>query len=269
MNKIDKLHTAIRRFCMENEQFWWDKYVELYNLNEARNGFDYTHEFYSIFPRFKILNAILTEIEKVRADDFSNFGEAKDYFCLATNQANNVFTSSPSNEIERQVINEERQKVFKFISQLNESALSKVKPLFYRRVLSTQESKDLREKLKSIWKVDGYWFPLAPWKPQNTEAFQDKYFEEEFGSEKTRQILHNLGVRKIWEVREREIDHEIELSVVEFGYDQEAFWFDETFDWLIYASHESSITFAGSILPEIKKNWPNWQKRLWDSPFFD
>jgi hypothetical protein len=50
---------------------------------------------------------------------------------------------------------------------------------------------------------------------------------------------------------------------------EEGFWFDKSFDWLIYSSHESSITLAGLILPEIKKNWANWQYRLWDSPFFD
>lgn len=118
--------------------------------------------------------------------------------------------------------------------------------------------------------MDGYWIPLTIWKPENTEAFQDKYFEEEFGSERTRQILYSLGVEKVRELREGKIDYEVDLSVVEFDYSgEEGFWFDETFDWLIYASHESSITFAGSILPEIKKNWRNWQNRLWDSPFFD
>lgn len=267
---IEQLHTAIRRYCLENHQFWWEKYFELASSNNIRDDFDYTNEAYSIFPRYNVLNAILTEIEKTQPSEFSNFEEAKEYFCLAANQAENAFTKPPNNEIAIRVMNEERRKLSEFIAQLKTTDLEKVEPLFYRRVLSDNENQILRGKLKSIWKLDGYWFPLTDWKPQNTEAFQDKYFEAEFGSEKIRQILRNLGVQKVWELREGEINYEIDISAVKFYYHgEETFWFDKTFDWLIYVSHESSITFAGSILPEIKKNWTNWQNRLWDSPFFD
>lgn len=268
MNKIESLHTVIRRYCIENHQFWWTKYFELAVLEKIR--IDYSDEAYAIFPRYNTLNAILTEIERFQPSDFSSFEEAKEFFILISNSAENNFTKNPSNKIAEKVQKEERHKLCEFITQLKDIDLSKIEPLFYRKVLSEKESKNLREKLKSIWKVDGYWFPLTTWKPENTEAFQDKYFEEELGHEKVQQILHNLGVEKVWELREGEIDCESELSIIEFYYSgEEGFWFDKSFDWLIYVSHESSITFAGSILPEIKKNWTNWQNRLWDSPFFD
>jgi hypothetical protein len=267
---IKQLHTAIRRYCIENYQFWWNKYLELADLNNIRDDSDYTDEAYSIFPRYNLLNAILTEVEKTQPSDFSNFAEAKEYFCLVANQAENVFTKPPNNEIANRVMDEERQKLSEFIVQLKATDLAKVEPLFYRRVLSENENQALREKLKFVWKVDGYWFPLTGWKPQDTEAFQDKYFEEELGYEKIQQILRNLGVQRIWELREGEVNYEIDVNAAEFYYyGEETFWFDNTFAWLIYVSHESSITFAGSILPEIKKNWTNWQERLWDSPFFD
>lgn len=267
---IEKLHTAIRRYCIENHQFWLNTYFELDTSNNTRNGFDYTSEAYAIFPRYNVLNGILTEIEKTQPSDFSNFEEAKEYFGLIINQAENIFTKPPNNKIANQSMNEERQKLSLFINQLNKSDLEKVELLFYRRVLSENENQTLRQKLKSTWEVDGYWFPLTDWKPQNTEAFQDKYFEEELGHEKTQQILCDLGVQRVWELGEGEMNYEIDISAVEFYYGgEEKFWFDKTFDWLIYASHESSITFSGAVLPEIKKNWENWQRRLWDSPFFD
>ena len=267
---IEQLHTAIRHYCIENHQFWWSKYFELSSLNNIRDEFDYTNEAYSVFPRYNILNAILTEIEKTQPADFSNLEEAKEYFCLVADQAENIFTKPPNNEIAIRVMNEERQKLSVFITQLNTADLERIEPLFYRRVLSENENQILRGKLKSVWNVDDYWFPLTDWSPQNTEAFQNKYFEEELGYEKTRQILRNSGVQRIWELREGEINYEIDVNAVEFYYSgEEKFWFDKTFDWLIYVSHESSITFAGAVLPEIKKNWTNWQRRLWDSPFFD
>lgn len=261
----EQLHTAIRRYCMENHFFWWNKYIELDCSNKTRDGFDYTNEAYSIFPRYNVLNAILTEIEKTQPSDFSSFEEAKEYFCLVANQAENVFTKPPNNEIANRIMDEERKKLSNFITQFNTTDLQKIEPLFYRRVLSEDENQILRKKLKSAWKVDGYWFPLTVWKPQDTEAFQDKYFEEEVGYEKTQQILRDLDVQRIWELREGEINYEIDVNAVEFYYNgEEAFWFDKTFSWLIYVSHESSITFAGSVLSEIKKNWTNWKKRLWN-----
>jgi hypothetical protein len=39
-------------------------------------------------------------------------------------------------------------------------------------------------------------------------------------------------------------------------------------DWLIYASHESSITVAGDwLLEAVKAEWPEWEQHLytgWD-----
>ncbi|MCD6052439.1 MAG: hypothetical protein K0Q55_3857, partial [Verrucomicrobia bacterium] len=44
----------------------------------------------------------------------------------------------------------------------------------------------------------------------------------------------------------------------------------EQFDWIIYASHESSVTIGGEwLLPAIKSAWPNWQNRIWTTPFFE
>ena len=47
----------------------------------------------------------------------------------------------------------------------------------------------------------------------------------------------------------------------------EGYWCDGAFDWIIYASHESSITIGGWLLPEIKKVWSNWKEGLWTTPF--
>lgn len=73
MNKIDKLQTAIRRYCIDNHYFWWNKYFELDTANRLHNSSGYTDEEYSVFPRYNVLKAILTEIEKVQPADFSNF----------------------------------------------------------------------------------------------------------------------------------------------------------------------------------------------------
>jgi hypothetical protein len=146
----------------------------------------------------------------------------------------------------------------------SEHDLPEIEPLFYRRVLSEKESEFVRGKLKTIWNVEGYWYPLTTWKRDDVEAFQISYFEKEFGYEKLREILRKRGAGKLWEMRENDINYEIKVNIFEPYYEgDEGFWCDAGFDWLIYASHENSITFAGSILPEIKNNWTNWQERTW------
>ena len=242
-------------------------------LNASGSGFSfengYSAEALATFPRYNVLNAILTEIERHRPSDFSNFDEAKGFFILAVKEAESLFTKPPKGDIENRVMNEERELLCQYITHLTDKDLSEIEPLFYHRVLSETESKEIRAKLKTIWNVEGYWYPLTTWERDDVEGFQDSHFEKEFGFDKLKEILGNHNVTKIWEIREDDINYEIELSIFEPYYNgNEGFWCNETFDWLIYASHESSITFAGSILPEIKNNWSNWENRVWTSPFF-
>ena len=271
MNDVEKLHTAIRRYCMDRHFYWTGKYSE---LNSSGKGFTfgngYSEEALATFPRYNVLNAILTEIERCKPSDFSSIESAREFFCLVTKEAESVFTKPPNAEISEKVMAEERELLGEYIKRLDEAELSKVEPLPYRRVLSENESNFIRQKLKEIWGVSkGYWYPLTTEEVDEAEAFQDSYFEKEFGFEKLRELLRRRNVKNVWELREDDINYEIELNIFEPYYSgAEGFWCDENFDWLIYASHESSLTIAGSILPEVKNLWENWENRIWTTPFF-
>ncbi len=59
------------------------------------------------------------------------------------------------------------------------------------------------------------------------------------------------------------------VSLLEPEYDgREGYWTSEGMDWLLYASHEGSITVAGDwLLEAVKSIWPAWRKHLytgWD-----
>jgi hypothetical protein len=269
MNNIENLHTAVRRYCMDNHFYWSKKYSEMNTGGAGRSG--YTDEHLMTFPRYNVLNAILIEVERYRPEDFKTFEEAKHFICLIANEAQSVSTKPPNGNIQQKAMDEERDKLCKFINQLTEEDLSSVEPLFYRRVLSNDERQKIWSELKSKWKIsDHYWYPLSLEKPESVEAFQDSYFEREVGVGKLREILINHGVENVWEIREDEIDFELELSIFEPYYNgAEGFWCDSKFDWIIYASHESSITIGGWLLAEIKNVWSNWEKRIWTTPFFN
>ncbi len=48
----------------------------------------------------------------------------------------------------------------------------------------------------------------------------------------------------------------------------EAYWTSGRMDWLIYISHESSVTVAGDwLIGAVKEAWPDWERHLytdWD-----
>lgn len=270
-DKIKNLQTSIRRYCINNSTHWSDKYYEVAAAGNERSGFGYTDEALYIFPRYMLLNAILVEVERYVPEDFTTIEEAKRFFRLIATETQSESTQPHDNKIERKAITEERDALCIFIDQLTEQDLLTVEPLFYRRVLSEKESNSIWKKLKSRWEIPKqYWYPLMLNKPENVEAFQDSYFEKEVGAEKLQEILRNHGVKRVYEIREYGANYEMELSVFEPYYSgAEGFWCDKNFDWIIYASHESSITIGGWLLSEIKVIWSNWEERIWTTPFFD
>lgn len=271
MDLVKSLHTAIRRYCLDNSFYWSKRYSELLSTERSRAEYSYSNEALYTFPRYNVLNAVLFEIERFRPEEFKSLEDAKGAFKIVASEAQSIFTKPPNEEIAEKAMLEEREKLCKYIDGQNEQDLSSVEPLFYRRTLSDEESKSVRKKLTSRWELpENYWYPLTIEKPENVEAFQDAYFEKEIGAEKLQKILSEHKVEKIYEIREDGLDYEFELSVFEPYYNgAEGFWCDTNYDWIIYASHESSITIGGWLLNEVKTTWINWEERIWTTPFFD
>jgi hypothetical protein len=247
MNEVESLHTAIRRYCMDRYSYWTEKYGEIASKRKDSAGHGYTQEALCTFPRYNVLNAILVEIERHRPEDFTILNEAKDTFSAAARNAQTIFTQPPNGDLEQKVMHEEREALCEFISRLSERDLTRIEPLFYRRVLSAAESNIIWGRLKTIWRItEGYWYPLAERERDDIEAFQDAYLAKEVGVEKLHSIFRERGVERVWEMREDGINYELELAAFEPIYNgNEGYWCDETFDWIIYASHESSITIGG------------------------
>lgn len=143
MNAIEKLHTAIRRYCIEEYKRWSLAYGELIAAREDRDGNRYTEQALATFPRYNVLNAILHEIERYRPEEFSNFDEAKEFFKLAVSSAQSVFTEKPIGPIDAAAIDDERNQLSKFIELQSQQTVEMVESLFYRRVLSKSEEDHL------------------------------------------------------------------------------------------------------------------------------
>jgi len=198
---------------------------------------------------------------------FPNKSEVKNSLLYAIQNAQSILTENNDDTCQK-TMDEERQAFYDFIEKKCMEVSQNVRPISYRRTLSSQESKMLWSELKKKWSIDNYWYPLTNNKLNDTEAFMDDYFDSEVGVNHLIKILKKQNVQRVFELREGSVFPEYEIDLENFNpaynINGEGFWFSSDLDWVIYVSHENSITIAGTwLLAEIKKVWLNWEERIW------
>lgn len=144
-----------------------------------------------------------------------------------------------------------------------------------KNTLNNITKKDILEKLKSTWDIKKqYWYPLEKCRRDDVISFDSDYINKETKISLIKSILKENGVVKLYEFRERGLAYEIDnisnyslwQSDDYFMYN-EGFWVDDTMNWIIYKSHEESITFGGGwLISKLKDEWKDWGKNLkWDT----
>lgn len=140
-----------------------------------------------------------------------------------------------------------------FVSGLNVNEFLEVSPISFERRLKEVESKRLEKYLKDnfdfgSWKDENYyWEPLC--KTQN--KIQLIYFEDDIFKPKDIQkigsILKSISGDRIHLLTEEAINYEVEVALFSIDCIESAYCDIES-NWLIYISHEGTITFAGEEL---------------------
>ncbi len=316
MKDTIKLHSAARKYCIERGYFWRNEYSQMCAESRDRKEdcYNYTDEAYDMFPRYQVLEAILTEVEKHKSDDFESIAQAKSQLISDGLSAESLFTKPSNseaivkiitdelekgtfaylpqtkrvtklfelaevkakefpkprnNEIKEIAMNEERQLFIKFINDITEAELYDIEPMFYRRVISRSESDFLRKKLSDRWCVAGsYWYPLVECNREDVVALKDDFFYKDQDIGTLRDILKKRGINRIWELREFDTYPGYEIDTDAFypcyTIEGEGYWFSNDMDWVIYASHENSITIAGTwLIDEVMLAWEDWKQRIW------
>ena len=148
-------------------------------------------------------------------------------------------------------------------------------PAFEARDLSEDESAQLWRQLETKWGIDrdgvGYWYPIDG--PNRTDllAVEAFPFLAEVDVSDLRAILRDHHVASVFELQLWPVDRpdrELPLNQWAVVSDTlEYYWFSESADWIIYSSHEESITFGGARLQNaVKKMWPRWSASIWQTP---
>jgi hypothetical protein len=264
------LHTAARRYCLERHAYWSERFSEIVrkSADQQRDGYHYTPEALATFPRYNVLNAIRIELERLDPDRLGDLDNTRALLVLAGATAEDDFTRRPIGEIDERVMTEERDAFCRYLHGLKPSDLNTVEGLPYRRVLTGEESKSIWSRLRARWQIpNGYWYPLAECKLSDVVAFTTRAFDEAVTRQRLQGVFAERGISRVWELREYGPEYEQDLSQFEPHYNgAEGYWSSGDLDWIIYASHESSVTVGGWILHATKRLWPSWEAHVWAGP---
>lgn len=265
------IHTAARRYCLERFTFWADRYADIVRRgrDRERDGYNYTLEALATFPRYQVLNAIRVELERIDPTGLVDLETARGRLVRAGETASDDFTRTPTGAFEQQATAEERAAFCSYVRGLSPSDLSAVQPLPLQRVLSSEESAAVRTQLQERWQITGgYWYPLAECSIPGVAAFDARAFEEGAPPAHLQDVLTRRGVRRVWELREYAPEYEQEVALFDPHYNgAEGYWSACALDWIVYASHEGSVTIGGWLLDEVKSLWAGWQDHLWTGVF--
>jgi hypothetical protein len=139
--------------------------------------------------------------------------------------------------------------------------------------LSKDESKRLWEELRKTWGIgEGYWFPFKDGPmPSHVLAFHTDYFERIGGAALIRKALQERRVSPVYLLQEfGDPEYEIDVDLFSPAYADggEQYSTSQQTDWLIYASHESSITICGHwLIDRLLQSHPECIERTYRGPY--
>jgi hypothetical protein len=105
-----------------------------------------------------------------------------------------------------------------------------------------------------------YWWPLNGHKLADTECFTDQTFSINFGIPSLIQTIKDMGVNQLHKINEINEDEVIKTEDI-WSYDGiEVVYCNDNVDWLIYFSHENTVTVSGkNLIDALKENWPEFE----------
>ena len=174
-------------------------------------------------------------------------------------ELNEYYNIESGNQVFRKRIDIIRDEFKKFVKNLNPQFIDSQQLPFERR-LNNLEAKKLTENLKDLWDFDAwrqnnyYWEPLAKTDNKNPLIYFNVNIFNDIDLDLLKKIIQKLSGDKIYKLTEEHLDYEIETN--EFDTEYECAYTNMKNDYLIYLSHEGTITFSGKdLLYEIENNF--------------
>lgn len=253
MDAIEVLHNAARRFCGEQYEEWVRRYAELSagrgeGMTLRAGTMDYSDEAWGLFPRYNVWDAIRSDVERFVPADFRSLDELRAMLEAAGETARNSFTDF-KHPIAVRAGAEERARFVDFARTADVAGLAGLPRLPFRRVLGQAEHGELHAAFVRRW---GRWYGGevdGPGVRPEAVTIHVEAMEAPGAYDHLRGVLRGRGVGRLLELREWGDGYELDTETAGFTYTgAEGFWTAREMEWMVYASHESSITFGGAWL---------------------
>lgn len=270
MDEITALHTAARHYCLER-----DAYTLVPDLRQLRPLVPEDQ-----WPRLKLLpaerwaeemasGAILLDVERVVPSDFASIAELRTFLLTAARTIEVYPITNPTARYD-QLVAEARESFQAYIAHLSPHDLHAIEPLPYRRVLTPPQWDRLWHRFVRRWGAhpDQWWYPLNGEPiPANVMLLQRWAFCDAILQEVLQGLFRQQHIERLWELRRqwRLDQYEMDPALLELQGPQanEVFSTAGAMDWLLYSSHEGSLTAAGEwLVAAIKATWPAWEQHV-------
>lgn len=260
MDPIHALHNGARHHVLARHARWDDEARRL-----ARDGRTYvqrgagqgtltaTAEARSLQARFAALNAIRDDVESTAPEDFSTL-EALRSTLVEIGHTAPVWRASDERTEPFEAV-DERARFVAFVQTAEPAALHALRELPYRRRLTWEEWRARRDAFAVRW---GEWYGgvVTPaHHERGTLTLHAAVLDEPGVRTALQEVLRRLGVTRVLQVYEFNSAYALALEGVELNCGAEDFWTDDTMDWMIHASHESTMTFGGEALVEVMRRY--------------
>lgn len=259
MNNIESLITAARRYCEKNFAYWFQKYQDERSQNP--NPSHYTDNEFKFSSRYNCLQAILIGVETLVGEKFSSDEECKMAILNQGANSHSTFTRGKTNDVQRKAMEQVRAKFAEYIQGLKEADLKDVLPMpFKKRLL--HKAGEIREHLKQKWNFDGkYWEPITKCSPMPSLFLSTPNVtaEDHLAIGK---FIQSISKDYIYWISENKLDYQIHKE--SFTLDlYEIVCCDDSYNWIVYGSHDATIAFGGdALLAFVKKQFNTRQELL-------
>lgn len=268
--RINGFHTYSRRYHIQIIESTRKALSELFNeINKiTKDSISYyeNKEVMNLFEEFNnknlycliksdISQAILNKIEAISPEKFESLQEIKETIISLCEEAKideRKHYSDVSEELKTEICNKEKIKFINHINSIDEDELENIEPLFYRRVLSIEKIKEIKEKINEIWYESMF-------NEKDFTYYDKSEFQEKVKLENLLSILKEKAVDKVYEINTggiNSVSYIMELSALNLYYTDgcDIYWCSDEMDWMIEESHEGFYIIYGDWLKaEIKK----------------
>ena len=258
---VHRLHSAARRHLLDAFANWASRYAELQRdgccwqvTDESTGKWHYSDEALSTFPRYRMDEAILVEVERLRPSSFRTLAALRAALLAA---ADAVPASDAA--LREPAASDERDEFTKWIANAD-TANASAELLPYRRTLSAEEIAERRRGLLDRWGITDSWVPMTNEPvPEGTLILDSTIWNEPDAVDALRAALDATGNTVMVSINEGR-SFEVHIDAFDPAYAGEGEVIaTPLFPWcLIYTSHEGTSALSkGPHLDKLRHLMPD------------